>query len=35
LIDVATTAFAGDAETLVANGRFLQNKLSETLAFRA
>lgn len=35
LKDVAKSAFAGDAETLVANGRFLQNKFSETLAFRA
>jgi hypothetical protein len=34
LKDVAHSAFAGDAETLVANGRFLQNKFSETLAFR-
>jgi hypothetical protein len=35
LKDVAKSAFAGDAETLVTNGRFLQNKFSERLAFRA
>jgi hypothetical protein len=35
LKDVARSAFAGDAETLVANGKFLQNKFSEKLAFRA
>jgi hypothetical protein len=34
LKDVAKSAFAGDAETLVANGQFLQNKFSEKLAFR-
>jgi hypothetical protein len=35
LKDVAKSAFAGDAETLVTNGQFLQNKFSEKLAFRA
>jgi type I site-specific restriction endonuclease len=35
LKDVAQSAFAGDAETLVTNGRFLQSKFSETLAFRS
>jgi hypothetical protein len=34
LKDVAQSAFAGDAETLVTNGQFLQNKFSEKLAFR-
>jgi len=34
LKDVAVSAFAGDAETLVSNGQFLQNKFSEKLAFR-
>jgi hypothetical protein len=34
LKDVAKSAFAGDAETLVTNGLFLQNKFSEKLAFR-
>jgi hypothetical protein len=34
LKDVAKSAFAGDAETLVSNGNFLQNKFSEKLAFR-
>ena len=34
LKDVAKSAFAGDAETLVSNGQFLQNKFSEKLAFR-
>jgi hypothetical protein len=34
LKDVAKSAFAGDAETLVTNGQFLQNKFSEKLAFR-
>jgi hypothetical protein len=33
LKDVAKSAFAGDAETLVSNGQFLQNKFSEKLAF--
>jgi hypothetical protein len=33
LKDVAKSAFAGDAETLVTNGQFLQNKFSEKLAF--
>jgi len=32
--DIAKSAFAGDAETLVNNGQFLQNKFSEKLAFR-
>jgi hypothetical protein len=31
---VAQSAFAGDAEKLVINGQFLQNKFSEKLAFR-
>ena len=35
LKDVAKSAFAGDAEALVTNGQFLQNKFSEKLAFRA
>jgi len=35
LEDVAKSAFAGDAETLITNGQFLQNKFSEKLAFRA
>jgi hypothetical protein len=34
LKDVAKSAFEGDAETLVSNGKFLQNKFSEKLAFR-
>ena len=34
LKDVAKSAYAGDAETLVTNGQFLQAKFSETLAFR-
>lgn len=34
LKDVAKSAFAGDAETLVSNGNFLENKFSEKLAFR-
>jgi len=34
LKDVAKSAYAGDAETLVTNGKFLQNKFSEKLAFR-
>ncbi len=34
LKDVAQSAFAGDAEKLVINGQFLQNKFSEKLAFR-
>jgi hypothetical protein len=34
LKDVARSAFAGDAEALVSNGQFLQNKFSEKLAFR-
>jgi hypothetical protein len=35
LKEVAKSAFAGDAETLVTNGQFLQNKFSEKLAFRS
>jgi len=35
LQDVARSAFAGDAEALVVNGHFLQDKFSEKLAFRA
>jgi len=35
LQDVAKSAFAGDAETLVTNGQFLESKFSEKLAFRA
>jgi hypothetical protein len=35
LKDVAKSAFAGDAETLVTNGQFLQSKFAEKLAFRA
>jgi len=34
LKDIAKSAFAGDAEALVSNGQFLQNKFSEKLAFR-
>ena len=34
LKDVAASAFAGDAETLISNGHFLQNKFSEKLAFK-
>ncbi len=34
LKDVAKSAYAGDAEMLVTNGKFLQNKFSEKLAFR-
>jgi hypothetical protein len=34
LKDVAQSAFAGDAEALVVNGQFLQNKFSEKSAFR-
>jgi len=34
LKDVAKSAFAGDAQTLVTNGQFLQNRFSEKLAFR-
>lgn len=34
LKEVAKSAFAGDAEMLVSNGQFLQNKFSEKLAFR-
>ena len=34
LKDVAKSAFAGDAETLLINGKFLENKFSEKLAFR-
>jgi hypothetical protein len=35
LKDLAKSAFAGDTETLVSNGRFLQNKLSEKHVFHA
>jgi hypothetical protein len=35
LKDIAKSAFAGDAEALVINGQFLQDKFSEKLAFRA
>jgi hypothetical protein len=34
LKDVAKSAFAGDAETLVTNGQFLRDKFSAKLAFR-
>jgi len=34
LKDVAKSAYAGDAETLVSNGQFLRDKFSEKLAFR-
>src|ERR1017187_8832877 len=34
LKDVSRSSFAGDAETLVTNGQFLQNRFSEKLAFR-
>jgi hypothetical protein len=34
LKDIAKSAFAGDAEALISNGQFLQNKFSEKLAFR-
>ena len=34
LKDIAQSAFAGDAEALVTNGRFLQNKFAEKPAFR-
>ena len=34
LKEIATNAFAGDADMLVTNGQFLQNKFSEKLAFR-
>jgi hypothetical protein len=34
LKEVSKSAFAGDAESLVTNGHFLQNKFSEKLAFR-
>ena len=34
LRNVSRSAFAGDAEALVTNGQFLQNKFSEKLAFR-
>lgn len=34
LKEIAKNAFAGDAEALVSNGKFLQNKFSEKLAFR-
>jgi len=34
LKNVSRSAYAGDAEALVTNGQFLQNKFSEKLAFR-
>jgi len=34
LKDVAKSAYAGDAETLVTNGQFLETRFSEKLAFR-
>jgi hypothetical protein len=34
LKDIAKSAFAGDAEALVSNGRFLENKFSEKVVFR-
>ncbi len=34
LQEIATSAFEGDAEKLVTNGQFLQNKFGEKLAFR-
>jgi hypothetical protein len=34
LQDIAKNAFAGDAERLVTNGQFLQDKFSEKLAFK-
>jgi len=34
LKDVARSAYAGDAETLVINGKFLEHRFSEKLAFR-
>ena len=34
LKDIAKSAFAGDAETLVSKGQFLQKKFSEKLVFR-
>jgi hypothetical protein len=34
LKEIAVNAFAGDAEMLVTNGRFLESKFSEKLAFR-
>jgi hypothetical protein len=34
LKDVAASAYAGDAETLVTNGQFLRNRFSEKAAFR-
>jgi hypothetical protein len=34
LKDVARSAYAGDAETLVLNGKFLEHRFSEKLAFR-
>jgi hypothetical protein len=34
LKDIAKSAFAGDAEALVSNGQFLENKFSEKAAFR-
>jgi hypothetical protein len=34
LKEISKSAFAGDAEMLVTNGQFLQDKFSEKLAFR-
>jgi hypothetical protein len=34
LKDIAKNAFEGDAQKLITNGQFLQNKFSEKLAFR-
>jgi hypothetical protein len=34
LKDIAKSAFAGDEEALVSNGRFLENKFSEKVVFR-
>jgi hypothetical protein len=34
LKEIAKSAFAGDAQALVTNGQFLENKFSEKLAFR-
>ena len=34
LKDIAKSAFAGDAEALVSNGQFLENKFSEKVVFR-
>jgi hypothetical protein len=34
LKDIAKSAFAGDAEALVSNGRFLENRFSQKVVFR-